>query len=116
MRRQWLVLDVAAILVFVVIGRAAHHHGESAAGVLSTAWPFAVGLVLGWLLVSLGRLSPGSWRGGAVIVPVVVAVAMVLRVVAGQGTAIPFILVALAFLGLFMLGPRVLAAAARRLR
>ena len=34
---------------------------------------------------------------------------MVLRVVAGQGTAVAFVLVALAFLGLFLLGWRVVA-------
>jgi hypothetical protein len=34
---------------------------------------------------------------------------MILRVVAGQGTAAAFIVVALAFLGLFLLGWRVLA-------
>jgi hypothetical protein len=34
----------------------------------------------------------------------------VLRVVAGQGTAVAFVLVALAFLGLFLLGWRVVAA------
>jgi membrane protein implicated in regulation of membrane protease activity len=38
-----------------------------------------------------------------------VAVGMVLRVVAGQGTAISFIIVALCFLGLFLLGWRLLA-------
>jgi hypothetical protein len=34
---------------------------------------------------------------------------MVLRVVSGQGTAFAFVLVALAFLGLFLLGWRLLA-------
>ena len=38
-----------------------------------------------------------------------VAVGMVLRVIAGQGTAFAFILVALAFLGLFLLGWRLAA-------
>jgi membrane protein implicated in regulation of membrane protease activity len=38
-----------------------------------------------------------------------VAVGMVLRVVAGQGTAVSFIIVALCFLGLFLLGWRLLA-------
>jgi hypothetical protein len=37
-----------------------------------------------------------------------VAVGMILRVLAGQGTAFAFILVALAFLGLFQLGWRLL--------
>jgi hypothetical protein len=39
---------------------------------------------------------------------------MVLRVVAGQGTAAAFIVVALAFLGLFLLGWRLLTRLAAR--
>jgi hypothetical protein len=41
----------------------------------------------------------GAWLG-------TVAVGMVLRVVSGQGTAFAFVLVALGFLGLFLLGWR----------
>ena len=44
----------------------------------------------------------GAWLGA-------VALGMVLRVVSGQGTAFAFIVVALAFLGLFLLGWRMLA-------
>ena len=45
-----------------------------------------------------------------------VAVGMVLRVIAGQGTAIAFIVVALVFLGLFMLGWRLAARLVTRFR
>ena len=45
-----------------------------------------------------------------------VAVGMVLRVIAGQGTAFAFILVALAFLGLFLLGWRLAARLVTRFR
>jgi hypothetical protein len=41
---------------------------------------------------------------------------MVLRVVSGQGTALAFILVALAFLGLFLLGWRLACGYLLRLR
>ena len=56
------------------------------------------------------RLWPagaGAWLGA-------VALGMALRVVSGQGTAFAFILVALAFLGLLLLGWRLLARLARR--
>jgi hypothetical protein len=102
-------LDVCCVLAFVVIGRSAHHHGESIAGVASTAWPFLAGLAAG-LLVTRGWRRPaallpagaGAWLG-------TVVVGMLLRVIAGQGTALAFIIVALAFLGLFMLGWRLAA-------
>ena len=103
------LLDICCVLVFVVIGRASHTKGESLPGIASTAWPFLVGLAVGWVAVR-------AWRGPRALVPAgvgawlgTVAVGMVLRVVSGQGTAFAFICVALAFLGLFMLGWRVLA-------
>lgn len=109
-------IDVCCVLVFVAIGRSAHHHGESAAGLVSTAWPFLAGL-------GVGLLVTRAWRRPAAIMPAglgawlgTVAIGMLLRVVAGQGTAVAFIAVALCFLALFMLGWRVVAAAAARWR
>ena len=46
---------------------------------------------------------------GVVIVLVTVALGMVLRVVSGQGTAVAFILVALSFFTLFLVGWRMVA-------
>ena len=55
---------------------------------------------------------------GVIVWLCTVALGMILRVLAGQGTAAAFIVVALAFLGLFQLGWRVawrwLGAARRR--
>jgi hypothetical protein len=101
-----LGLDCLCVLVFVIIGRASHTKGESLAGIASTAWPFLAGLGVGWVTVrgwrepfGLVTAGVGAWLG-------TVVVGMVLRVVAGQGTAVAFIGVALVFLGLFMLGWR----------
>jgi hypothetical protein len=41
---------------------------------------------------------------------------MILRVIVGQGTAFAFVLVALGFLGAFMIGGRVLLVGTKRLR
>ena len=103
------------MLAFVIIGRASHADGLGLSGVASTAWPFLAGLGVGWLATRAWRrplaLSPaglGAWLGAA-------GLGMVLRVVAGQGTAVAFVGVALAFLGLFLLGWRLLARLVRRL-
>ena len=103
------VLDLCCVAAFVAIGRASHSQGEALAGLARTAWPFLAGLAIGWLATRAWRrpaaLSPaglGAWIS-------TVAVGMLLRVVSGQGTAAAFIVVALAFLGLFMLGWRLLA-------
>jgi hypothetical protein len=69
----------------------------------STTWPFAVGLGLAWILLALGQRTGLTLKEGSFIVAVTVGVGMVLRVVSGQGTAVAFVFVALAFLGLFFL-------------
>jgi peptidoglycan/LPS O-acetylase OafA/YrhL len=107
-------IDVLAVLIFVVIGRASHDHGESPAGIASTLWPFACGLAVGWLLVRLARWPAASVRAGAATCVVTVAVGMVLRVVAGQGTAAAFIGVATGFLGAAMVGGRLVVRLADR--
>jgi hypothetical protein len=105
-------LDVGCVLLFVIIGRASHTQGESLAGVASTAWPFLAGLAGGWLATAglAGRAwQPfGLWPAGVGAWLGAVALGMLFRVVSGQGTAPAFIGVALAFLGLFLLGWRLL--------
>ncbi|MGH3200923.1 MAG: DUF3054 domain-containing protein [Streptosporangiaceae bacterium] len=98
--------DCCCVLAFVIIGRASHADGLGLSGVASTAWPFLAGLFLGWVAVrawrrpvSVAPAGVGAWLGAA-------GLGMVLRVVAGQGTAVAFVGVALAFLGLFLLGWR----------
>ncbi len=110
------LIDACCVIAFVAIGRASHHDGDSLGGVASTAWPFLAGLAAGLAVTR-------AWRRPAAIVPAglgawlgTVAVGMALRVVAGQGTAPAFIGVALAFLGLFLLGWRALAAGHARWR
>lgn len=105
----WFLFDAVVVLIFVVIGRHTHHHGETLGGLFSTAWPFGVGLLVGWAGVLVAHRRPSALPEGIVIWLFTVALGMVLRVVAGQGTAVAFIGVALGFLGLFMLGTRVVA-------
>jgi hypothetical protein len=103
------VLDVCCVLVFVVIGRANHSKGESLAGIASTSWPFLAGLAAGWLTARAWRRPLSLLPAGVAAWLGTVAVGMILRVVSGQGTAFAFIIVALAFLGLFQLGWRLVA-------
>jgi hypothetical protein len=107
-------LDVASVLVFVVIGRAAHTDGVTVDGMASTSWPFLVGAAFGWLFALAWRRPLQIVPTGLVVWLSCVAEGMVLRVVSGQGTAPAFIVVALAFLGLELLGWRALASRVRR--
>jgi hypothetical protein len=112
--RVAVVLDACCVLIFVIIGRASHTKGETLAGIASTAWPFLCGLAAGWAVIRAWRRPLAIRPSGLVIWLGTVAVGMVLRVVSGQGTAVAFIIVALAFLGLFLLGWRLIAALALR--
>ncbi|HEY6274977.1 MAG TPA: DUF3054 domain-containing protein [Streptosporangiaceae bacterium] len=103
-----LLADVVVVLAFVVIGRANHHTGETLAGVASTSWPFLTGL-------AAGELAARAWRRPAALVPtglivwlVTLGAGQLLRVVSGQGTELAFIAVSAAFLGLFLLGWRLI--------
>ena len=96
------------MLIFVVIGRASHTKGESLAGIASTSWPFLCGLGVGWAASRAWRRPLALRPAGIVVWLCTVALGMLLRVVSGQGTAVAFIIVALAFLGLFLLGWRLL--------
>ena len=101
-----VLADVCCVLLFVVIGRANHHAGETMAGVTSTAWPFLAGL-------AVGEVATRAWRRPLALVPTGVGVwagtvagGQILRVISGQGTAVAFIVVSVLFLGLFLLGWR----------
>ncbi|XVQ12867.1 DUF3054 domain-containing protein [Spirillospora sp. CA-255316] len=110
MRNGWaLGLDVLLVLAFVGIGRASHEEGFSLSGFAGTAWPFLVGLAVGWA-------ATRAWRGPEVLFPVGVGiwaatlvVGMLLRAVSGQGTAGAFVVVATLFLAAVLLGWRVVA-------
>jgi len=98
--------DVAWLVAFVLLGRSSHTEGESVAGVARTLWPFLVGLALGWIVARAWRRPAAVAPTGLVVWPVCVATAMVLRAVSGQGVAPAFVGVALAFVGLGLLGWR----------
>lgn len=100
------LVDLLFVLLFVGIGRHTHDHGLNVGGMVSTAWPFGVGLAVAWLLVTWRHRQGGTALNGFVIVLITVALGMLLRVLSGQGTAIAFIIVAVAFLSLFFVGWR----------
>ena len=104
------------ILIFVAIGRSAHADGVTVAGMVTTSWPFVAGAALGWVVVRAWRRPTRMVPSGVVIWLVCVGAGMVLRVASGQGTAAAFVVVALCFLGLGLLGWRGLCTVAARQR
>jgi len=115
-RSPWwaFVADLALVLAFVLIGRRSHDEGSALTGLLTTLWPFAAGLVVGWALVLVRGRSLPALGSGLVVWPATVVVGMLLRVISGQGTAVSFVVVTVAVLGVFLVGWRALASARRR--
>ena len=108
------MLDLAAVVIFVAIGRAVHTDGLTIPGLASTIWPFASGLGAGWLALTARRLAGTSVKAGLLVLLSTIVIGMSLRVVSGQGIAFAFVLVALGFLGAVMVGWRVALALFRR--
>jgi hypothetical protein len=115
MRNSLAVLaDVCCVLVFVAIGRASHDEAASLAGFAGTAWPFLGGLGIGWVVWRVWRRPEAPVPAGVGVWATTVAVGMALRAVSGQGTAVAFLIVASVFLGLALVGWRLIRAVAVR--
>ena len=97
--RVWIaaVLDVLLIFIFVLIGRASH--GEGLLGVLNTAWPFCLGLALGWVVGRVWRRPMQVWFSGVLLWMTTIVVAMLVRAVIGQGVQLSFVIVTTVVLG-----------------
>ncbi len=108
-------LDLVSVSVFALVGRRSHDEVLDLAGWWQTAWPFLAGLALGWLLVvaTLGRYPTRLWHGLPVWLSTVFG-GMAFRDMTGQGTALPFVVVATLVVGAMLVGWRLVLA--RRLR
>ncbi len=102
-----LLLDLAFVVVFAVVGRASHAETLDLAGIATTAWPFALSAALGSVV--------GSWRNwpwwaqGVFVWVVALTGGMALRFAAGGSTAPAFVIVAGISLAVLLIGWRALA-------
>ncbi len=109
-----IVVDLVAVLAFVVIGRRSHAEGLDLPGLLGTLWPFVVGSVVGWASVTGVRWPLSAVRSGAVVWVSTAVIGVLLRVVSGQGVQVSFVVVTVVVLGVFVVGWRAVAALVRR--
>ncbi len=108
------LLDVAAVIVFVLIGRSSHAEALDPAGIAGTAWPFVAALAAGWLVSRAWRHPLSIWPTAVVIWAVTVGGGMLLRAVSGQGVELAFVIVAALTLAAFLIGWRGVAVLVRR--
>ena len=113
------LVDLVLVVVFAAIGRASHDEAVGPGGLATTAWPFAAGWLVGWVLVLLvgaARARPHGLLAGVFVWLPTVVVGMLLRVASGAGVQTSFVVVATIVLGVFLLGWRGIAALVRRTR
>ena len=110
-----LLLDTVLVVAFAALGRASHD-SDVFAGLWQTAWPFLIGLAVGWLVTLAWRAPLAPVRTGLGIWAATVIGGMLLRAASGQGTALPFMIVATLTLLVLLVGWRVIAALVARRR
>lgn len=102
-------VDIFIVVAFVAIGRRNHDENPGVSGLVDTAAPFVIGLVLAWLVAQVWK-QPIALRTGLLIWIGTVAVGMACRrLFFDEGTALSFVIVASVFLGTFLNGWRALA-------
>lgn len=106
--------DILLVVIFAVIGRASHAEQLSLAGVWQTAWPFLVGLVVGWAITMAWRSPTAPVRTGLGVWALTLAAGMLLRAVSGQAVVLAFVIVAGIVLFVFLVGWRAIATLIRR--
>lgn len=113
-RIRTLIIDSALIFVFAILARLAHG-GISVGAVLDTFWPFALGTVIGTVVVAMVNRSSHVVQGGIIIwITTVVAGLSIWALRHQELPHISFIIVASLMSALLLLSWRLIAA--RRLQ
>ncbi len=102
-------LDAAFVVLFAVTGRASHDEQAFGVGLWQTAWPFLTGVAVGWLVTRAWRAPFAPLRTGLGVWVVALVGGMLLRAASGQGTALPFVVVAAIVLFALLVGGRAVA-------
>jgi len=106
------IADLILVIVFTALGRSTHHDevfGAWGTQLWTTAWPFIVALIIGWVALRAWKDPLAVLRTGLPLWVITVAGGMALRALAGDGTALPFVLVATGVVLVFLVGWRLLA-------
>lgn len=99
-------VDVLCVVGFAAGGRAMHDADGPSSAVLTIAWPFLVGLAVGWIVSRAWRRPVNVVPVGAVIWIATWGVGIALRAATGEGIAPAFLIVSALFLAIVLLGWR----------
>jgi hypothetical protein len=97
------------VLVFAIAGKNSHEASSPDWVILAIMWPFAVAVMVAHAGVLMRqRRARRTWPEGVVVLSATSLLGMLLRVISGRGIAAGFLVVAVLFLALTMLGWRAL--------
>ena len=102
------LLDLLCLVIFVAVGTSVHGHKESLGGFIDTAGPFFVGLLVGWAVARAWKNPLLIWPFGVVICLLTAVVGQIVRLIVGQGSAVPFVLVSVGYFVFTMVGWRLI--------
>jgi len=105
--------DAVAVVVFAAVGRLSHGEPDDLLGLVGTAAPFAIGLVVAWA-TPVVRRDPAAWRAGLVAVVCTAGIGLLLRAGFIGRLPLSFAVVATLSLAVLLLGWRGLAALVSR--
>lgn len=101
--------DLILVVLFAALGRASHDSEPFGIGLIGTAWPFVVALMIAWAASFVLRKPTAVVPTGLIVWVVTVAGGLGIRVLSGDTAAVPFIIVATITLAVSLLGWRLIA-------
>lgn len=82
---RWLGIDLAAVVVFTVIGMI--NHGTDLVHFPLVLWPFIAGLAIAWMVPAVRSLPLLVWPTGVIVWLSTTAIGLLLRGVLSEGVA-----------------------------
>lgn len=112
----WVGADVVLIALFALLGHHSHHGTLSPSGIAVTALPFLIAYLMATAIVRPWRHPTALMRSSLLLWFATAAGGLMLRVLLGESAALPFQIVTVCVLGLFLIAPRAMAALLHRRR
>lgn len=80
-----LIVDLVLVVLFTIIGHYTHSHNFDPQGLLTTAWPFLVGLGVAWLLAAVWDRPIAPLATGTGVWAITILIGLVIRGITGAG-------------------------------
>jgi len=111
-----LTVDLVLVVLFTIVGHYTHSHNFDPQGLMTTAWPFLLGLLAAWVLTAVWDRPISPLRTGTGVWAITVLIGLVLRGVTGAGDTpgeipVTFMIVATSLNLITLVGWRIIATA-----